>query len=218
MSKALSDVALIDLVPASIKRDQAVETAASVIDPYLREITRVSGVPSIYANLDGLTSAQLDHLAYSWDVTVWRDSWSEAMKRSVIRGIVSQKVRMGTLHAIKEVLASFGSAASVTEWWQKTPKGTPHTFEIIVTVSATDGVVSTEAQEDVQLLIDMAKPVRSHYTFTLSLKKEGTLTIAPAIRTACYARLTSGRKPIRILIRIFPAMRPVVVATLEDRG
>ena len=214
MSKKLSEAALIDFIPDSIKKDKTVKTAAEVLDPHLKAITQSTGIPSVYIDLDSMTSTQLDHLAYSWDVSVWRDSWSTDKKRSVIRGIVSQKVRMGTLHAVKEVLASFGSAASVVEWWEKTPKGTPHTFEIIVTVSADGGTVSDESQEDVQLLIDLAKPVRSHYTFTLSIKREGELTFTPVKRQVVYARLRGERRPKQIPLEIYPVFRPVIFATI----
>ena len=130
MSKGLADVRLSDLLPDSIAQDDNVKHSATALDKQLLDMTAAVDLPSIYVSIDKLTSTQLDHVAYGWDASVWRDSWPVALKRSVLKNVVREKRKKGTLRAVKDAVSSIGSAATIKEWWQQEPKGTPHTFEI----------------------------------------------------------------------------------------
>lgn len=121
--KTLQDITLGDLLPDSISSDQQVKQSAEAIDPELKTVSGFLLLGAVLANVDKLTSTQLDHIAYSFDLTTWRDYWPLSQKRQVAKTVVAQKCRMGTLSAVKKVLESLGSAVSITEWWQKTPKG-----------------------------------------------------------------------------------------------
>lgn len=184
MSKELAESSLLDLVPDSIAKDPDVSASARSLDVPLRETTGVLDLPSIYVSIDKLTSDQLDHLAYSWDASVWRDSWPLERKRSVIKNVIREKRKKGTLNAVKAAVASIGSRAVITEWWQKKPKGPPHTFEIEVDMPIGD--FNIEAQEDVFGLIDDAKPVRSHYELLLNNRLDGKVGFIGAAQCASY--------------------------------
>lgn len=132
--KTLQDITLGDLLPDSISSDQQVKKSAEAIDPELKTVSGFLLLGAVLANVDKLTSTQLDHIAYSFDLTTWRDYWPLSQKRQVAKTVVAQKCRMGTLSAVKKVLESLGSAVSITEWWQKTPKGAPHTFEVVASI------------------------------------------------------------------------------------
>lgn len=95
MSKELAESSLLDLVPDSIAKDPDVSASARSLDVPLRETTGVLDLPSIYVSIDKLTSDQLDHLAYSWDASVWRDSWPLERKRSVIKNVIREKRKKG---------------------------------------------------------------------------------------------------------------------------
>ncbi|WP_419548785.1 phage tail protein I, partial [Parasutterella sp.] len=118
--KTLQDITLGDLLPDSISSDQQVKKSAEAIDPELKTVSGFLLLGAVLANVDKLTSTQLDHIAYSFDLTTWRDYWPLSQKRQVAKTVVAQKCRMGTLSAVKKVLESLGSAVSITEWWQKT--------------------------------------------------------------------------------------------------
>ena len=96
MSKELDKTSLLDLLPDSISKDSDVSAAAKALDIPLREMTGVLDLPSIYVSIDSLTSEQLDHLAYSWDASVWRDSWPIELKRSIVKQVVQEKRKKGT--------------------------------------------------------------------------------------------------------------------------
>lgn len=185
--KTLNDVLLEDILPDSITRDETVKGAAEAIDPQLRVIAPYLDFPSIYANFDRLTSPQLDHLAKQWDVTVWRDSWPVSLKRSVLKASIKEKRKKGTAGAVKKALESLGSSASIVEWWQTEPKGTPHTFTIYATQGYTEGVITSEMQEDIIAAIEDAKPLRSHYDFQVQQQARGGFNVCGFIRVLTYA-------------------------------
>lgn len=134
MAIELEKVVLDDLLPDSIAKDDGVAAAAKAIDPQLQIASGFVDIPSIYVSIDRQSSTALDHLATQYDVSVWRDTWPLAVKRSVLKTAIADKRRKGTVEAVKQALASVSSAAVIREWWQKTPRGEPHTFEIVATM------------------------------------------------------------------------------------
>lgn len=78
----------------------------------------------------------LPYLAYSFSVDDWDEQWSEAIKRQVVTDALYQHRIKGSLKAVENAIAGFGARASISEWWQQTPPGEPHTFG--VTISAQD--------------------------------------------------------------------------------
>ena len=210
MSKRLDNVTLSDLMPDSISKDSGVSAAAQSIDTELRAVANGLDLPSIYARIDELTSLQLDHLAASRNFTIWRDTWPLDLKRSVAKQMVAQKARMGTLSAVKLVLQSLGSSVSIKEWFEESPPAEPHTFKITVALSEVEGTLTSEMQEDCFAMLDEAKPVRSHYTFTLSINKKGTLQVVGVPRTTTFARIEGKRSPQKVHLPIANVLRPVI--------
>lgn len=191
MSKELDKTSLLDLLPDSISKDSDVSAAAKALDIPLREMTGVLDLPSIYVSIDSLTSEQLDHLAYSWDASVWRDSWPIELKRSIVKQVVQEKRKKGTRKAVEEAVEALGSAATIQEWWETTPKGTPHTFTIFASLGKIDGTLESEMQEDLIALINDAKPVRSHFDFVVVKNLLGRIGWYGSVRPVAYARIRS---------------------------
>lgn len=191
MSKELAESSLLDLVPDSIAKDPDVSASAKALDVPLRETTGVLDLPSIYVSIDKLTSDQLDHLAYSWDASVWRDSWPISLKRSIIKQVVQEKRKKGTRKAVEQAVEALGSAATIQEWWEMTPKGTPHTFTIFASLGKIDGTLESEMQEDLIALINDAKPVRSHFDFVIVKTLLGRIGWHGSLRPVSYARIRS---------------------------
>lgn len=217
MSKGLADVRLSDLLPGSIAQDDNVRHSAEALDKQLLDMTSAVDLPSIYVSIDRLTSTQLDHVAYGWDASVWRDSWPVSMKRSVLKNVVREKRKKGTLRAVKDAVASIGSAATIKEWWQQEPKGTPHTFEIQATLGNIEGTLDSEMQEDLFALIDDAKPVRSHYTFVLVRQLQGGMGVDGYLRPVAYSRIRSEEvvnKDIAVFAGFIVGARPIAMRSL----
>lgn len=189
--KTLDDVTLADLLPDSIAKDENVAASAKAIDPELKQVADHIDIPALYVNIDRLPGDVLDHLATQYDVTVWRDSWPVAVKRSVLKTAIAEKRKKGTVSAVKKALESIASQATIVEWWQKEPKGKPHTFSIVATQSDIEGIIPAELQEDLIALIDDAKPLRSHYDFIVQQNISGGMNVWGCIRQLSYARIRS---------------------------
>lgn len=187
--KTLDDIRLSDVLPGSIAKDAKVSAAAAAIDPYLAAVASGREIPAIYASLSRLAGVQLDHIAKQWDVSVWRETWTDDVKRSVLSTAIIDKRKKGTVSAVKGALASISSIATIREWWQEEPKGTPHTFTVYATLSDIDGSLDTETQEDLLALIDDNKPVRSHYEFVLQHTGRGQIGLTGAARPLVFAKL-----------------------------
>lgn len=187
----INDVKLSQLIPENLNRDVNVKACADAFDPQLQEIALNVDAPSIYLHLDSLTSEQLDHMAMQWDASVWRQSWPIEIKRNVINNVIRDKRKKGTLLAVKNAIESIGIIISITEWWQETPKATPHTFKVVASLSDFEGLLEAELQEDAIQLINDAKPVRSHYDFILETRHSGEIGIIGHCRKLSYSRVRS---------------------------
>lgn len=219
--KDIETVSLLDLLPDSISSDDKVRGAAQAIDPQLRTVATKVDIPSVYVSIDQLTSTQLDHLAVAWDVTVWRDSWPIALKRSVVKAAIAEKRKKGTVKAVKEALSSLSSAASIVEWWQTEPKGKPHTFTIYATQASVEGTIDAEMQEDIIAQIDDAKPLRSHYSFVIQNSLKGGVNAFACIRPVTVAKIYDNgvlAQSVAASVGVIAAARSIIKRHLVARA
>lgn len=151
------------LAPSSIKQDDTVSNVIKTTDHNLSKLHQHLNDAVFLYRLDELSGEQLNHLANQWHVMVWRDSWSDTIKRNVLRSTIQSLRRLGTKSAIINVLSGLKGRAELTEWFEMSPQGTPHTFNI--DVYQEEGFISKETFSDLVAMIDQSKPVRSQYTF-----------------------------------------------------
>jgi len=216
--KTLDDISLSDVLPDSIAHDAKVSAAASAIDPYLAAVASGRELPAIYASLSRLVGVQLDHIAKQWDVSVWRESWPDDVKRSVLSTAIIDKRKKGTVSAVKGALASISSIATIEDWWQKSPKGTPHTFTVYATISDMEGTLDSETQEDLLALIDDNKPLRSHYDFVLQTTGRGEVGFIGVIHPLVFVKLYNEQKDnfAETSVDMHAYARPVVFVSLYE--
>lgn len=188
--KHLAETKLSDLMPPNLSSDENVSAIASAVDSLLAHIAENFEQPAIYARIDKLTGAQLDHLAIQYDVTPWRETWPVAMKRSVIKATYMNLCKRGTVEAVKAAVSALGSAVNIIEWWQMEPKGVPHTFVVAANLGQYEGVLSSDLQNDLIALIDNAKPVRSHYTLELRETLDGGVGTVGLFESSAVARIS----------------------------
>lgn len=133
---------------------------------------------------------QLPWLAWSVSIDEWDPSWSEDVRRSQVARAISLQRRKGTVSAVKSSIAGFGGTAALREWWETTPQGDPHTFDLVVSLSGSSAP-STEYVDAVLRSIAAAKPLRSHFTFTLAQNLVGGVGLRAAVRPAVFVRLSA---------------------------
>ena len=115
----------------------------------------------------------------------WDSNWTTATKRNVIKNSAEIHRKKGTVAAIKSLLNSFGIALQLIEWWQTTPKGTPHTFIVFL------GWLQTpvSVQDSIAKAITAIKPVRSSFVIAAMETFVGSINIVGVCRTATFDRL-----------------------------
>ncbi|MFK3888477.1 phage tail protein I [Sphingomonas sp. NPDC079357] len=157
-------------------------------------VARISDVPvplRQLVNPDTCPADQLPFLAWAVSIDTWESDWPDAIKRARVRSAISIQRRKGTVASLREVIASFGGAVAVREWWQMIPPGPAHTFALIVSL---DGIVRPEATaayaEAVIAEVERTKPARAHFTFSQALSATGALGPVAAARPALHARLS----------------------------
>ncbi|WP_433770902.1 phage tail protein I [Pseudomonas putida] len=155
----------------STQLERAIEAAdAEILDVPLR---------SLY-NPDTCPAHLLYHLAWAWSVDRWDDTWSESVKRSVIRSAFFVHAHKGTIGALRRVVEPLGYLIEVLEWWQMVPEGTPGTFALKVGVLDTG--ITEEMYQELERLIDDAKPVSRHLIgLAVSLESRGPLMLHAAL-------------------------------------
>jgi phage tail P2-like protein len=132
----------------------------------------------------------LPWLAWALSIDSWKSYWPVEIKRARVASALDIQRRKGTAQSVQDVVASFGGAVVITEWWQTEPKGDPHTFHADLTLSGRGGETASAAYvDDVIAEINRTKPVRSHFDFTQSSSLYGAVGVAAVVRPCIYARL-----------------------------
>ena len=122
----------------------------------------------------------LPYLAWALSVDRWDQNWSEKTKRAVIKASFFVHKRKGTINAIRRVVEPLGYIIELIEWWQTAPRGTPGTFALKVGVLDTG--ITEEMYQELERLIDDAKPVTRHLTgLAISLESQGLLNVAVSV-------------------------------------
>ncbi len=132
--------------------------------------------------------AHLPWLAWTMGLDAWQPYWSEAIKRRQIEIAVEFARKKGTVMAVRNVVESFGGGLTLREWWQTEPKGTPHTFDVVLTIDDA-GESGADLQRDVIASITEVKPVRSHFTFTIGQTAAAAVALFGAGRPYIYRRI-----------------------------
>lgn len=133
----------------------------------------------------------LPWLAWHLGVDTWKDYWPESVKRDHVRQAIPIARRKGTAAAVRDVVATFGANLVLREWFEMAPRGTPGTFDIVMTVTGRNGEPATaEYVADIIAEIERTKPVRAHYTFTQGYSMQGHVGVAAAAQPALYRRLS----------------------------
>lgn len=154
--------------------------------------SRLAGVPVPVRDLWNPNTCPVDllpYLAWALSLDAWKSYWPEAVKRERIRNAIAVQRKKGTAQSVRSAVASFGSTVALREWWQTSPQGAPHTFDITLTLGGS-ALGTSELQADIVNEINRTKPVRSHFTLTAGLSATGGVGIQGVARALTYKRLT----------------------------
>lgn len=129
----------------------------------------------------------LPWLAWALSIDEWDPAWSEAVRRAQVAHAIAVQRKKGTVAGVESIIAGFGGTASLREWWQLSPPGPLHTFDVIVAIAGS--APSAAFVDAIIRAISAAKPLRSHFTFTLAQKLAGAIGLRGSIRPAVFTRV-----------------------------
>lgn len=141
-------------------------------------------------NPDTCPLAQLPWLAWALGVEDWDSTWPEATQRAVVKASIPLRRIRGTRKAVEDVVRSYGSTLVLKEWWEISPQGTPHTFQVLINYGAGMATITAKYQADIIAAVGRAKPLRSHFTVGIGIAARAELNVIGYLRAATFTRLT----------------------------
>lgn len=171
------------LPPNATAFERAIEAATA----------RIGDVPAPLRNLWNPATCPLEllpYLAWALSIDAWSSDWPEMVKRRRVAAALQIQRRKGTADSVRTVVESFGGSVAMREWWQTTPRGVPHTFDLVVSLDGLVGPEQTAAFADAVIAeVHRAKPVRSVFTFSQALSGRTSFGVVAAVRPALLTRL-----------------------------
>lgn len=128
MSKTLSTVRLIDLLPQNLKTTEIIalsEALAEGVSIVLESIDKLK------IDVDNASDEILDILAYSMHVDFYNSSMNVELKRNLIKNSFNIHLKKGTPSAVEDLISMLFGSGIVEEWWEY--GGEPHHFRILTT-------------------------------------------------------------------------------------
>jgi len=178
-----------DLLARSLLPPNATDPERALEDAMRADID-LSDVGSLW-NPATCPAAVLPYLAWGLAIPFWDANWTEAQKRAAIADAIPFHRRKGTRAAVREALDRFHPLLQIAEWWETSPRGAAHTFE--VRAPAADIPASFLTSETAAAIIRdvaAAKPARSHFTFIQSLEAQAAGWLGSGANLATFSRAT----------------------------
>lgn len=142
-------------------------------------------------NPDTCPEELLPWLAWAMSIDSWKPYWPIAVKRQRVKDAIEIQRRKGTAGSVRAVVESFGAGLAIREWWDQTPAGTPHTFDVVLTIGGS--VPNTAAyQQDIIDEITRTKPVRSHFSLNAGISLSGGIGLQGVVRPVIYSRIEAA--------------------------
>lgn len=189
--RKITELGLVEaLLPPSISKDLKFLYSSQAVNLSIYDCAQhlIDGL--ILCRIDELSSETLDYLAAQWLVSAWRDSWNIELKRNIIKTVIQEKCRFGTLSAVFNSLVQIRDVTEIVEWWQTTPQGVPHTFSVYADQGKYPDLIDEDLVVDSRRMIDYTKPVRSQYYFYIKRLSKAEIILFNGFRTVAYARIS----------------------------
>lgn len=180
----LGDVDVLKLVPEFMRKDEAVLGLAAAVNKLIKEPGAKIKTARIWDQIDNLTDAELDELAYELDVDWYDSTLPIENKRALIKSADLIHSRRGTKWAVEQVLIDIFGDGTVKEWYEY--GGKPFHFRVSTTYPLEDQEIIARFRQAVAL----AKPCRSELdtiefahsgkatAFTATARTASTVTMA----------------------------------------
>ena len=153
----LKDTQIKNTLPESIKFDQTVNDICDSIQAKFDGVYQDTFLVVLLANLDKLSEALVDELAWQFHVDFYRDNYPIENKRKLVRTAIERHRRKGTPAAVEEIVSTVYQWTQIEEWWEW--GGDPYYFRLVL--RAQDPMPPLTIGEVMQL-VNEYKSLRSH--------------------------------------------------------
>ena len=124
----------------------------------------------------------LPWLAIQRSVDRWDPTWSEAIKRKVVKDSFEVHQRKGTVAALRQVVEPIADLIDITEWHQLEPKGEPGTFSM--SLALFESGLSEQGLVELERIIGDTKPISRHLVgLSITYSPKGELFLGGSIFT-----------------------------------
>ena len=148
---------------------------------------------TVLYDFDHVTQSALIHLAEQFNV-LGDAGWDfaefcaapENSKRVLLKEALALHRFKGTRYAVQRVLDLMHVTARITEWWEQTPQGMPHTFlvDLLLTdASQEQPVLTPERAIAVLRMVRFWKPARSQFRARVDVR------LRAVTRSGCVVRI-----------------------------
>lgn len=161
--------------------------------------TSLESLNRYVTNPDLSPKAILPWLAWAVSVDDWSDNWPENVKREMIKNSIFLHQIKGTKQAVKKALEIVGVSGEIIEWWEQTPRMTPHSFYVTAYLNDNinkdaDVIINLDTQKKLINLIENVKPARAHFNFKLGARFESKISYGASSRIKQILNLSFAPK------------------------
>ena len=125
----LTTIEFIRLLPQFMRDDKAVQGLSAAIDEIVPSLSDSLSVLSTWNEVDRMTEAELDALAWELNI-LWYDTGATIdIKRELIKNSDMVYKKLGTKWAVENVIDTYFGEGTVQEWWEY--GGDPGHFNVL---------------------------------------------------------------------------------------
>lgn len=127
----LNELEFLKLLPQFMRNDDAVKGLAAGLDAIVPQLSESIKILSTWDQIDNLTEAELDDLAWELNI-LWYDTSADiSAKRELIRNSDMVYKHLGTKWAVENVITTYFGEGYIEEWFEY--GGEPGRFRVYST-------------------------------------------------------------------------------------
>ena len=183
----LSDIEFIRLLPQFMRDDAAVKGLSSAVDVIIPGIAASVATLSTWDQIDNLSEAELDALAWELNI-LWYDHGADiAVKRELVKNSDAVYKHLGTKWAVENVIETYFGEGKIEEWFEY--GGQPGHFR----VNSSNPSISQERFTDFLNVLNKVKRASAKLDeVVININSEVMLAAGVAIREVGYEQYAIG--------------------------
>ena len=109
---------MLKLLPQFMRGDEANAALSQAMDALLAEPAKRSRILRKWDQIDNMNHAQLDEMAWEFNIDWWDSAFSLETKRAVVKSCYRVHEKRGTKWAVEELITSAFGMGKVTPWFE----------------------------------------------------------------------------------------------------